>query len=59
MLIVYSGDNEALICAATREAEMLASWFASGTGRDVKDYDRSVSSLDIVVVRSRLSVTND
>lgn len=59
MLISYSSLDEILICPQVRESEMLASWFAEGTGRDADDYDREVSPSGIIVIRSLLRVDSD
>jgi len=42
-LVVYEGDNEAIICTPESEANMLKEYFADHTGREKEDYDRHIS----------------
>ena len=56
MLVSYSGQDEVLLCPRVRQSEMLASWFAAGTGRRLGNYDREEHPSEIVVIRSFLRV---
>lgn len=51
MIIAYAGWNEVLVCTSETELELLKTWFADDSGRDVEEYDRSISD-GILEIRS-------
>jgi len=44
-MIMYSDENEVLICDDDQEERVLAEYFASGSGRILDDYARRTGSV--------------
>jgi len=44
MLIVYSNTEAGFVTTPENEAAFLEEYFASGSGRDVEDFDREVAN---------------
>ena len=56
MIITYAGWDEVLVCTPETEPELLRTWFADDSGRDVEEYDRSISDGILEIRSGRLGV---
>jgi hypothetical protein len=53
-VVAYTSNDEAIVAALCDEARLLDRCFSEGCGRDVRDYDRLVSSGPELIITSRL-----
>ena len=53
MFIIYECDDEVLVTTPENEPALLEVWFKEG-GRNVEEYDRSISNEVAVQVNARL-----
>ncbi len=47
MFIIYTNNDEVIVCTSETEPKTLKLWFEEG-GRDVNDYDRRTSNEEAV-----------
>lgn len=48
--IIYEGPDEVLVTTPEAEAEMLRTYFAADSGRDLEDYDRREVTAEAVQI---------
>ena len=53
-LVVYSSDDEILVCALKQEPKLLREYFHNSSGRDLEAYDRDEPEDAVVKIFSRL-----
>ena len=55
MMIVYSNEREVIVTTPELEPEMLSEYFKKA-GRDLDDYDRTVSKAEAICLVSNIKV---